>query len=118
MKPYVPAISTVVSLAASAALFVSSAAQATGLGNLTYTPAGALALPGVNGGDYDNAAWMLSWSWPYLYAGGTGNGVYIVDATDPAKATLLRRITTGELGNFRVGPVYAAGNYIVPIGMD
>jgi hypothetical protein len=81
-------------------------------------PVGALALPGVNGGDYDNAAWMLSWSWPYVYAGGTGNGVYIVDATDPAKATLVTRITSGELGNFRVGPVYAAGNYVVPIGMD
>src|SRR6187549_555121 len=38
-------------------------------------PSGALALTGVNAGDYDNAAWMISWAWPYVYVGGTGNGV-------------------------------------------
>jgi hypothetical protein len=81
-------------------------------------PSGSVALAGVNGGDYDNAAWMLSWAWPYVYAGGTGNGVYIVDATDPAKPTLLTRITSAELGNFRVGPTYAAGNYLVAGQMD
>jgi MYXO-CTERM domain-containing protein len=82
------------------------------------TPAGKLALAGVNGGDYDNAAWELSWSWPYVYVGGTGNGVYVVDATNPAAPQLARRIATGELGNFRVGPVHAAGNYLVASGMD
>jgi MYXO-CTERM domain-containing protein len=79
---------------------------------------GSLALDGVNGGDYDNAAWMLSWAWPYVYAGGTGNGIYVVDAHDPTKPTLVKRIQTGELGGFRIGPVYAAGNYIVASGMD
>jgi Bacterial Ig-like domain len=82
------------------------------------TPAGTLTLAGANGGDYDNADWMLSWAWPYLYVGGTGNGAFIIDATDPAKATLLRRVTTGEMGNFRVGPTYAAGNYMVVANMD
>lgn len=79
---------------------------------------GSLALEGVNGGDYDNAAWMLSWAWPYVYVGGTGNGIYVVDAHDPTKPTLVKRIQTGELGGFRIGPVYAAGNYIVASGMD
>src|SRR3954468_9518188 len=51
---------------------------------LNPQPSGQVALTGVNGGDYDNAAWMLSWQWPYVFAGGTGNGVYVVDATDPA----------------------------------
>jgi MYXO-CTERM domain-containing protein len=79
---------------------------------------GQLALEGVNGGDYDNAAWMLSWAWPYVYVGGTGNGIYVVDAHDPSQPKLVTRIQTGELGGFRIGPVYAAGNYIVASGMD
>ncbi len=81
-------------------------------------PIGVLNLDGVNAGDYDNAAWMLSWAWPYVYVGGTGNGVYVVDATDPTKPTLVTRVPLGKLGNFRVGPVYAAGNYIIASGMD
>ena len=63
------------------------------------TPAGSIALTGVNGGDYDNAAWMLSWAWPYVFAGGTGNGIYIVDATDPAHPVEVPHIATGMLGN-------------------
>jgi hypothetical protein len=82
------------------------------------TAVSSLTLQGVNGGDYDNAAWMLSWAWPYVYAGGTGNGVFIIDATDPTKPTLLHRVTTGEMGNFRIGPTYAAGNYMVVLNMD
>ena len=79
---------------------------------------GSLKLTGVNAGDYDNAAWMLSWAWPYVYVGGTGNGVYIVDATNPAAPKELTRITSPEVGNFRVGPVYAAGNYVIAAQMD
>ena len=82
------------------------------------TALGALPLQGVNGGDYDNAAWMCSWAWPYVYVGGTGNGIYVVDAHDPAAPTLVTRIETGEAGGFRIGPVYAAGNYIIASGMD
>ena len=40
-----------------------------------------------------------AWAWPYVYVGGTGNGVYIVDATDPQKPTLLSRITSPEVGH-------------------
>jgi hypothetical protein len=79
---------------------------------------GSLKLTGVNAGDYDNAAWMLSWAWPYVYVGGTGNGVYIVDATNPAAPVEVKRITSPEVGNFRVGPVYAAGNYVIAAQMD
>jgi hypothetical protein len=80
--------------------------------------AGKLALEGVSGGDYDNAAWMVSWAWPYVYVGGTGNGIYVVDARDPMQPQLTTRIQQGELGGFRIGPVYAAGNYVVATGMD
>jgi MYXO-CTERM domain-containing protein len=79
---------------------------------------GYLALAGANGGDYDNANWMLSWAWPYVYVGSTGNGIFIVDATDPSKPSLVKRVTTGEMGNFRIGPTYAAGNYAVVLNMD
>ena len=86
---------------------------------LNPTPSGKIKLTGVNGGDYDNAAWMLSWQWPYVFAGGTGNGVFIVDATDPANPVeVTPHITSPEVGNFRVGPVYAAGNDLVVAQMD
>ena len=48
------------------------------------------------------------------FAGGTGNGIYIVDATDPAHPVEIPHVATGALGNFRVGPAYAAGNYVSP----
>jgi hypothetical protein len=81
-------------------------------------PSGSITLSGVNAGDYDNAVWMVSWQWPYVFAGSTGNGVFVVDATDPAKPTQVTKIATGELGNFRVGPTYAAGNYLIVANMD
>jgi hypothetical protein len=77
-----------------------------------------LSLPGVSGGDYTNVAWVLSWSWPYLYVGSSGSGVDIVDATDPANAKLVKQIPISQLGNFRVGPVHAAGHYLTVASMD
>src|SRR5450432_4458772 len=74
-------------------------------------PLGSVTLPGVNGGDYTNGAWMESWSWPYLYVGISGSGLAVVDATDPTKPTLVKNVPIGQLGNFRIGPVYAAGNH-------
>jgi hypothetical protein len=44
--------------------------------------------------------------------------VYVVDAHDPLSPKLVTRIETGELGGFRIGPVYAAGNHLVVSGMD
>ena len=81
-------------------------------------PSGSIMLKGDNGGDYDNSSWMLSWTWPYVFAGSTGNGVFIVDATDPTQPTLVTTIASGELGNFRVGPTYAAGNNLIVSNMD
>jgi hypothetical protein len=78
----------------------------------------ALPLEGVAAGDYDNAAWMATWAWPYVYVGGTGNGIYVIDAHDPENPVALPRIEVGDAGGFRIGPVYAAGNYIIASGMD
>jgi hypothetical protein len=87
---------------------------------LNPAPLGSLDLSkqGVNGGDYDNALWMLSYEWPYLFAGGTGNGIFVIDATDPSNPSLLTRIPTGSIGGFRIGPTYAAGNYLIGMNMD
>lgn len=79
----------------------------------TISLVSALTLAGAQGGDYDNAVWMLTWTWPYLFAGGTQNGVYIIDTRNPAQPTLLNRIPIQSIGNFRVGAVYAMGNELV-----
>lgn len=82
-------------------------------------PAGTFDIPDlVKGGDYDNTIWMLSWQWPYVFAGATGAGIFVIDATDPAHCSLTKRITTGVLGNFRIGPTYAAGNFLLGMNMD
>jgi MYXO-CTERM domain-containing protein len=77
-----------------------------------------LTLNGAQGGDYDNAVWMLTWTWPYLFAGGTQNGVYIIDTRNPAQPTLLNRIPIQSMGNFRVGGVFAMGNELVAMTQD
>jgi hypothetical protein len=78
----------------------------------------ALPLQGAQGGDYDNAVWMLTWTWPYLFAGGTQSGVYIIDTRNPAQPTLLNRIPIQAMGNFRVGSVYAMGNELVAMTQE
>lgn len=85
---------------------------------LNPAPAGTCDLVGANGGDYDNTVWMLSWEWPYVFAGGTGNGIFVVDATDPAACKVLPKIATGAIGGFRIGPTYAAGNFLIGMNMD
>ena len=77
-----------------------------------------LDLPGVSGGDYTNASWMNSWSWPYVYTATSGAGVSITDATDPSVPRLVRQVPIGKMGNFRVGPIAVAGNYLIVTNMD
>lgn len=84
-----------------------------------------LSLPTVNGGDYANVAWQLWWQAPYLYVASANDGVYIVDARDPANAVIANRgagrpnpVPTGELGGFRVGPIFTMGNQMVLTSMD
>jgi hypothetical protein len=77
-----------------------------------------LDLPGVSGGDYTNASWMNSWSWPYVYTATSGAGVSITDATDPSAPRLVRQVPIGKMGNFRVGPIAVAGNALIVTNMD
>jgi len=80
--------------------------------------AGAVALPGVNKGDYAAAAWMSSWSYPYVYVGTTDQGLYIVDATNPMTPSIASHLTQANAGGFKIGPTYAAGNFVVVTGFD
>ncbi len=84
-----------------------------------------LSLPSVNGGDYNNVTWQLWWQAPYLYVASSDEGVYIVDARDPANAVLADRrngrpnpVPTGELGGFRIGPIFTMGNHMVVTSME
>lgn len=78
----------------------------------------ALDLPNILPHDYENAAWQLSWQWPYLFVAATNHGVYVVDTRDPAKPSLLTRIPTSKMGGFRVGPLFAVGDYLIVSNMD
>lgn len=84
-----------------------------------------LALPGVSGGDYENVAWQLWWQAPYVYVASAGRGIFIVDAADPANAVVANRgagkpnpVPTGELGGFRIGPIFTIGNHMVLTAME
>ena len=82
-----------------------------------------LQLPGVIGGDYFGTAWQLWWQAPYVYVAGSSRGLFVVDASDPARPFLARLhdrpnpIPPGEDGGFKVGPVFAMGNHLVLASM-
>lgn len=82
------------------------------------TRVGALALPGVTGGDYENVAWQTSWQGRYLYVSGGNRGIYVVDTADPTNPELITQIQTSETGGFRVGPLFALGDHMVISNMD
>lgn len=84
-----------------------------------------LKLPGILPSDYIGGAWWAFWQAPYVYVGGSQNGLYILDATDVANPKIVDRgddrpnpIPTVNLGGFRTGPVFAIGNLLVLSGMD
>lgn len=86
---------------------------------------GRLRLANVNFGDYENVAWQLWWQAPYLYVASASQGMFIVDARDPANPRLADRgngrpnpVPLGELGGFRIGPVFAMGNQMVLSSME
>lgn len=70
-------------------------------------------LEGIDYGDFTDAVWGVYWQGTTIYAGGTNTGLHVVDATDPANATVVDRVPTSSLGNVSAGPVYAIGNVLV-----
>lgn len=85
---------------------------------LTAHRVGSIDLPGVNGGDYENVAWQSSWQGRYLYVSGGNQGIYVIDAADPTDPKLLEQVSTSATGGFRVGPLFALGDYLVISNMD
>jgi hypothetical protein len=45
--------------------------------------------------------------------GGTNTGLHIIDAKDPANATVVKHLPTSALGGVSAGPLYAVGNTLV-----
>src|SRR5262249_42936362 len=79
-----------------------------------------LVLPGVTASDYATGAWWAFHQSPFVYVGGSANGIYVVDASDPSHPAIVDRgegrpnpIPNDETGGFRVGPVFAVGNLLV-----
>jgi len=77
-------------------------------------------LPGITESDYTTGSWWLAVQSPYVYVAGTGNGLYIVDVSDPKSPKLAVRpdgkpnpISSTQLGGFRTGVVFAVGNLLV-----
>jgi MYXO-CTERM domain-containing protein len=85
---------------------------------------GEAVLPGITASDYGTGSWWLSVQAPYVYLGGSGNGLYIVDISDPKNPKLADRagkpnpISSTQLGGFRTGPVFAIGNLLVVTSND
>lgn len=77
-----------------------------------------MVLPGIAESDYDLGAWWAFWQAPYVYVGGSGNGLYIVNAADPRNPVHVKTIPTSTWGGFRVGPTFAVGNLLVMTSMD
>ncbi len=85
---------------------------------LTPKKLASLSLPDIAESDYNLGAWWTFWQAPYVYVGGSGNGLYVVDASNPSKPVLVKRIPTSAWGGFKVGPTSAVGNLLVMTSMD
>jgi YVTN family beta-propeller protein len=77
-----------------------------------------MVLPGIAESDYALGAWWAFWQAPYVYVGGSGNGLYVVNASDPRNPVYVKTVPTSVWGGFRVGPVFAVGNLLAMTGTD
>jgi len=69
-------------------------------------------LPGISIGDY-SGDWWTFWQAPYVYVAGVGQGLYVVDASDPANPILKNQLPTSELGGISPGIVNVVGNLLI-----
>lgn len=79
-----------------------------------------LGIPNVNGGDYGSVTWQMWWQAPYLYVATANNGIYVIDAADPAAPKLAQRGGKPVVINagFNVGPIFTMGNQLVATSME
>ena len=70
-----------------------------------------MTLPGVTYPDsYARVVMSTFWQAPYVYVGSSDNGVFVVDASDPAAPELLAQYSPDPV--FRVGGVHAIGTLL------
>ena len=72
----------------------------------------AMPLPGIEGGDY-TGDWWLAVQAPYVYVAGVNQGLYVVDASNPASPVLVNQVPSGAIGGINPGVVWAIGNLLV-----
>ncbi len=77
-----------------------------------------MVLPGIAESDYALGAWWAFWQAPYVYVGGSGNGLYVINASDPRNPVHVKTVPTSTWGGFRVGPTFAVGNLLVMTSTD
>ena len=77
-----------------------------------------MTLPGVQFSDYGVGAWWLAWQAPYVFVGGSANGLFIVDATNPSSPTLIKQVPISQTGGFRIHPVFPIGNILIATSAD
>jgi hypothetical protein len=70
-------------------------------------------LSGIDHGDFTGAVWGVAWQAPYIYVGGTNTGLSIIDASDPSRPRLVKRMTTSQLGGISAGLVFVKGNLLI-----
>lgn len=76
------------------------------------TVVGHLKVPGYLYPDaYARTVLSVFWQAPYVYVGGSDNGVYVIDATDPRAPELVNQYVFDPI--LRTGQVQAVGNLLV-----
>jgi hypothetical protein len=76
-----------------------------------------MALPDVRYPDsYMRVIMSVAWQAPYIYAGGSDNGVFVIDATVPTDPILVAQLRPEPF--FRVGSVHAVGNLLVVMASE
>lgn len=71
-----------------------------------------LTLPGViYPNSYDRISLSVFWQYPWVYVAAADNGVFVVDATDPANPILVNQVALEP--SLRAGGVFALGNVLL-----
>lgn len=65
---------------------------------------------------YARVTLSVFWQDPWVYVGGAGNGVFIIDATDPETPVLVNQYVPEPV--YRVGQVQAVGSMLVLTGAE
>jgi len=77
-----------------------------------------LTLPGFGSSGYSGVPWSIFWQAPYLFVGGTNQGVYVVDTSEVEAPRLVAHVPAVEIGGFPVGQVYALGDRLIVTAVD